>query len=357
MIARPTPDTDTPTKDARLQALIAWLTPQATQYTLALETIRPASADASFRRYFRLECEGGPHASLIAMDAPPPHETIGPFVSIAQLFLDAGLNAPRVLAHDAAQGFVLLTDLGQTTYLNALLDTQIRHDMTRAHALMIDAIDALVRWQAASRPGVLPPYDAALLNKELALFPDWYIGQHLGLALNATQRETLARVLKQIVATNVAQGLVYVHRDYMPRNLMCTTPNPGILDFQDAVFGPISYDIASLMRDAFISWNEDQVLDWAIRYWERARAASLPVPSDFGHFWRDVEWMGLQRHLKVLGIFARIQYRDGKPQYLADSPRFVRYVRDVAQRYDTLAPLAHLLDDLEGTPKTVATTF
>ncbi len=341
--------TDSPT-DARLAQLKLWLQIHARAFGLALDSLRPASADASFRRYFRLDCEeggqGGAHRSLIVMDAPPPHEATAPFVKVAHLLHEAGLHAPQVLAHDEAAGFVLLTDLGHTTYLTALLETQHSEDSATAHRLMLDAIDALVRWQAASRPNVLPPYDAALLRRELDLFPDWYLARHLQHTPTEAQRAMLERTFSTLVAANLAQGSVYVHRDYMPRNLMVSTPNPGILDFQDAVYGPIAYDVASLLRDAFISWDEARALDWAIRYWERARAAQLPVPADFGQFWRDLEWMGLQRHLKVLGIFARIRYRDGKPHYLTDAPRFISYVRNVTRRYDELAPLARFFDEL-----------
>ena len=245
-----------------------------------------------------------------------------------------------MLEGDLEQGFLLLSDLGSTTYLSAL-------DDGNAMPLFEEALDALVRWQLASRPGELPPYDEALLRRELDLFPDWYIARHLGRELSATQAQQLEAVYARILASNLAQPAVFVHRDYMPRNLMVSTPNPGVLDFQDAVMGPIAYDVASLFRDAFISWDEERVLDWTARYWDKARRAGLPVRTDFGDFWRDVEWMGLQRHLKVLGIFARINYRDGKPHYLADTPRFVGYVRVVTRRYDELAPLARLLDQLE----------
>jgi len=321
--------------------------------TLALQTwisglfpaekwhIEPASADASFRRYFRVSlAERG--ESRIVMDAPPQQEDCRPFIAVADLLRRAGLNAPQVLAQDLEQGFLLLTDLGATTYLAAL-----QQDDARADALFRDAVDALVTWQLASRPGVLPPYDAALLRRELDLFPDWYLQRHLGLALAPQQRQQLERMFALIMASNLAQPAVYVHRDYMPRNLMLSAPNPGILDFQDAVYGPVSYDMASLLRDAFISWEEERALDWIVRYWEKARRAGLPVGADFGDFYRDLEWMGLQRHLKVLGIFARIRHRDGKPGYIEDAPRFVGYVRTVAARYNALAPLAHLFDQIE----------
>jgi hypothetical protein len=304
--------------------------------------IEPASADASFRRYFRVSLADRGE-SRIVMDAPPQQENCRPFIQVADLLRRAGLNAPAVLAQDLEQGFLLLTDLGTTTYLDAL-----QRDDAGADALFGDAVDALIAWQLASRPGVLPPYDAALLRRELDLFPDWYLARHLDLVLAPQQRDELERMFALILARNLAQPAVYVHRDYMPRNLMLCAPNPGILDFQDAVYGPISYDLASLLRDAFISWEEERALDWIVRYWDKARRAGLPVGTDFGDFYRDLEWMGLQRHLKVLGIFARIQHRDGKPGYVEDAPRFLGYVRAVAERYNALSPHAHFFDAIEN---------
>jgi aminoglycoside/choline kinase family phosphotransferase len=251
---------------------------------------------------------------------------------------EAGVNAPQVLAQDLSQGFLLLTDLGTRTYLDVLSESN-------AAALFGDAIDALLRWQLATRLNELPPYDEALLRREMNLFPEWYVGKHLKRTLSPSQGETLEKIFQLLVQSALAQPAVYVHRDYMPRNLMVCEPNPGVLDFQDAVLGPMTYDVVSLVRDAFISWDEERVLDCAARYWEKARRASLPVPGDFAEFWRAFEWMGLQRHLKVLGIFARINYRDGKPKYLADTPRFLAYVRATAQRYAALTPLLRLLED------------
>jgi len=331
----------------RLEELERWL---ARHYRTGSFHLTPASADASFRRYFRVHLAEGPTPSVIAMDAPPEHEDCRPFTHVAGLLERAGLNAPRVLAQDLERGFLLLTDLGATTYLAAL-------DAANADALFADAVDALVAWQLASRPGALPPYDEALLRRELDLFPDWYVTRHLGVTLADGQRQALEGTFRLILASNLAQPQVFVHRDYMPRNLMVCDPNPGILDFQDAVFGPISYDVASLFRDAFISWPEERVLDWTVRYWEKARRAGLPVDADFGAFYRDLEWMGLQRHLKVLGIFARLRYRDGKSDYLADAPRFLGYVRAACERYAALGPLARLLDELEGRSAEVRYTF
>jgi len=320
--------------DDRLHALSAWIAGQLGTNDFRLER---ASTDASFRRYFRVFFEG---RTLIAMDAPPERENSAAFVKVAGLLRDAGLNAPRIHERDLARGFLLVTDLGTQPYLAAL-------DEASADRLFGDATSALVRWQSASRPGVLPEYDEALLRRELDLFPDWYVARHLEVKLTTAQRRALEAVFAAILERNLAEPRVYVHRDYMPRNLMVTEPNPGVLDFQDAVYGPQSYDVACLFRDAFVSWDEERVLDGTIRYWEKARRAGLPVHADFADFWRDVEWMGVQRHLKVLGIFARIRYRDGKPKYLEDTPRFIGHARAVATRYRELAPLARLLDEIE----------
>ena len=324
--------------DVRRDAARAW-TEQALRRksSAASFTFTPASADASFRRYWRAALADG--SSYVVMDAPPDREDCRPFVRIAAMLQAAGVNAPQVLAQDLEQGFLLLTDLGTRTYLEELNEGN-------AVRLFSDAIDTLLRWQLATRPGELPPYDEALLRREMNLFPEWYVGKHLNKTLSAAQAQTLENIFRQLVQSALAQPVVYVHRDYMPRNLMVCVPNPGVLDFQDAVLGPITYDVVSLMRDAFISWPEEQVLDCTVRYWEKAKRAGLPVAGDFGEFWRAFEWMGLQRHLKVLGIFARINYRDGKPKYLADTPRFLKYSSDVSRRYRELAPLTKLLDEL-----------
>ncbi|MEO8675005.1 MAG: phosphotransferase [Casimicrobiaceae bacterium] len=307
--------------------------------------IAPASADASFRRYFRITpvAPWRGHATIIAMDAPPPKEDCRPFVRVARLLAAADVHAPAVLADDLARGFLLLSDLGDRTYLAAL-------DAASAPKLYADATDALIRWQTATRDGELPPYDEALLKRELDLFPDWYVARHLGRQLDAAQSATVARAFGLILDNNLAQPRVYVHRDYHARNLMVADPNPGVLDFQDAVVGPVTYDLVSLLRDAYIAWDEEQQLDWAVRYWERARKAGLPVGDDFGAFWRDFEWMGVQRQLKVLGIFARLAYRDGKRAFLDDMPRVMAYLRGACGRYGALHPLLALIDELEGPP-------
>jgi N-acetylmuramate 1-kinase len=342
-------DPSLPAADPRLAALEDFVAGMLGHRGFA---IAPASADASFRRYFRI-VPASPafgESSLIAMDAPPSHEDCRPYVAVAALLAAAGVHAPRVLADDLEHGFLLLTDLGTTTYLDAL-------DAGTAHRLYLDAIDTLIRWQQSSRDGVLPAYDEALLRRELDLFPDWYVARHLAHALTAAERVTLERVFALILASNLGQSRVFVHRDYHSRNLMVATPNPGVLDFQDAVHGPLAYDLVSLLRDAYIAWDEERELDWAVRYWQRARAARLPVPSDFHSFWRDFEWMGVQRQLKVLGIFARLCHRDGKAGYVADMPRVFHYLYRTCGRYDELAPLQRLLDTLAALPARTAITF
>jgi aminoglycoside/choline kinase family phosphotransferase len=334
--------------DLRLQQLQEWLSGVA-EPKVSPASIRPASSDASFRRYFRVDGEDG--QTYIAMDAPPPQEDVNPFIHVAEVFGASGATVPKILAKDIERGFLLLTDLGSTTYLHLL-----NHDT--AHKLYLDAIDSLVLIQAQSQPGVLPEYDRALLHRELMLFPDWYINKHLGVTLTEKQTESLNKVFDVLLANNLAQPQVYVHRDYHSRNLMVLPQgNPGILDFQDAVYGPITYDLVSLLRDAYIQWDEEMVLDWAIRYWERAKRAGLPVNPDIDAFYRDFEFMGLQRHIKVLGIFARLYHRDGKDAYLKDMPLVMEYTRKAAGRYKQLAPLIVLLDELEGKGASVGFTF
>jgi aminoglycoside/choline kinase family phosphotransferase len=340
--------TSDPTPDLRLTAVMHWLT-QLPGATVMIDTLRPASSDASFRRYFRVDTTAG--GTAIVMDAPPPQEDVRPFIDVASLFAATGVSVPNVLAQDIEQGFLLLSDLGTTTYLHQLApDT--------AHALYLDAIDALVLMQVNSQPNKLPVYDRAMLQRELMLFPDWYVNKHLGVTLTAPQQTELNGVFDALLANNLAQPQVYVHRDYHSRNLMVLAKgNPGILDFQDAVYGPITYDLVSLLRDAYIEWDEEIVLDWAIRYWERARRAGLPVNPDIDAFYRDFEFMGLQRHLKVLGIFARLYHRDGKDAYLKDLPLVMQYTRKAAGRYKVLSPLIRLLDALEDKAPSVGYTF
>lgn len=324
-------------QDERLSALLRWLENQRAVSGLDFSSIAPASVDASFRRYFRIQGENG---SYIVMDAPPDKEPIASFLKVDALMREAGLNVPEIFASDEAKGFILMNDLGRETYLNVLNEEN-------AARLMDAATDAIVKWQVASKPGVLPEYDYAVMRREINLFPEWYVGRHRGYKMTEKQSEIIEGVYEKLIAACLAQPKVYVHRDFMPRNLMVSDPMPGVLDFQDALYGPVSYDIASLMRDAFISWGESFVLDVTIRYWDKARKACVPVPQDFGEFWRNVEWMGMQRHLKVLGIFARINYRDGRPKYLEDTPRFLHYVRETANRYHELKPINWLLDQFE----------
>ena len=340
----------------RQNQLTDWL---SSLYPNQTFTIAPASADASFRRYFRATFEDG--STRVVMDAPPQHEDCRPFLHVAKLFEDAGTHVPHVHAQDLARGFLLLSDLGNTTYLQALTQQN-------ATALYGAATNALIRIQSASRENELPPYDEALLRRELNLFPEWYIARHLGVTLTDKQKAKLEEVFGRILANNLAQPCVYVHRDYHSRNLMyIETPlsdsvppagvrtnekgdfliSPGVLDFQDAVFGPITYDLASLFKDAYIRWEEERVMDWLILYWEKARKAGLPVREDFGEFYRDYEMMGVQRHIKVLGIFARLYHRDGKDGYLKDMPLVMDYLRRACERYIDLKPLLVLLIELE----------
>ncbi|MCM2342912.1 phosphotransferase [Rhodoferax sp.] len=321
-----------------------WLTAAAVQHGLQPDSLCLASADASFRRYFRIDAQDG---SRIIMDAPPDKENSAPFVKVAALMHAAGVHAPQVLAWDEPLGFMLLTDLGTQTMMQVINREQPQANLP----LYLQAVDALIAWQLSSQPDVLPPYDEALLRRELALFPDWYISRHKGVVMDDAMRQTLDKSFEEIIRHNLRWPSVFVHRDFMPRNLMAgqaPTDPLGVLDFQDAVYGPITYDIASLMRDAFLSWDEDFCLDVTIRYWEKARQAGLPVGDDFGEFYRGVEWMGLQRHLKVAGIFARLTLRDGKPQYLADTPRFITYIRATCARYRELKPLLRLVEKVEG---------
>ena len=317
-----------------------WIESLKDRFELEPATVAPASNDASFRRYFRIAAGRG---SCIVMDAPPPQEDCRPFVHAARVLREAGVNVPEVLAEDIEQGFLLLSDFGSTTYLSRL-------DPQSAPALYRDASRALVTMQKASVPGVFPDYSRELLDRELMLYPQWYLGRHKGVELTPEQLQVIRAGFDLILQNNLAQPAVFVHRDYHSRNLMVLDGegNPGILDFQDAVYGPVTYDLVSLFKDAYIRWDEQQVLDWVIRYWEMARAAGLPVNGDFAQFYRDFEWMGLQRHLKVLGIFSRLSHRDGKDNYLADLPLVLDHVLQALQRYVDLAPLARLVQDIEA---------
>jgi aminoglycoside/choline kinase family phosphotransferase len=324
--------------DARLDTLRNWLKALEPSWQLDLDTLAPASADASFRRYFRIQSQKPNFETLIVMDAPPEHEPLDTFIQVDLLLSTAGLNVPKILEKNITEGFLLLNDLGSKTYL-AELNNQT------ADRLYQDATRALVQMQLASKPDVLPNYDQALLQRELDLFPEWYLKKHLNFELSNLQQTQLNKAFELIIENNLAQARVYVHRDYHSRNLMVTEKkNPGVIDFQDAVYGPITYDASSLWRDAYIAWPEERVIDWVIQFWEEGRKARLPMPDDFGQFYRDFEWMGLQRHLKVLGIFARLFHRDGKDAYLKDIPLVLEYAIATANRYIELKPLARILE-------------
>lgn len=337
------------TSDSRMASLLEWLA-SLPEFHLDTQTVRPASSDASFRRYFRVD---SPTGSYVVMDAPPDKEKVEPFIRIAGIFGQSGVSVPGVLAKNIEKGFLLLSDLGVITYLNELNDET-------ANRLYLDAINALISIQSISQPDVLPEYDRAVLLRELNLFPEWYIGKHLNVQVSSKQSAELEKVFNLILANNLSQPQVYVHRDYHSRNLMYLGKdgnNPGILDFQDALFGPVTYDLVSLLKDAYIEWDEEKVLDWVIRYWEKAKRIGLPVNPDIDLFYRDFEFMGVQRHLKVLGIFARLYHRDGKETYLNDIPLVLKYVEKTARRYSELAPLARLLDEIQDKKQDVTYSF
>ena len=330
--------------DERVALLTTWLKSLPNEWSIQPETLSIASADASFRRYFRVQSTHLQYPTMIVMDAPPAHEDCKPFVHIAQLFARSGVNVPNILAQNLDAGFLLLSDLGSTTYLSAL-----NNDMSQADALYRQALAALVQLQKASTPDDLPPYDRERLLNEMMLFPQWYLGVHHQYTLSDAQTVELTKVFNILLDNNTAQPQVWVHRDFHSRNLMVQNDvahNPGILDFQDAVYGPMTYDAVSLLRDAYIEWDEQQQIDWLVRYWEMARAAGLSVPAQFDVFYRDFEYMGLQRHLKILGIFARLYHRDGKSAYLNDLPLVLKYTRQVAARYREFGHLLLLLDQV-----------
>ncbi len=345
-------DTSHTVPDPRLPALQGWLAGLSPSFGLQPDSLRSASDDASFRRYFRLDAAHEGARTLIVMDAPPPQEDCRPFVHASGVMAAAGVSVPRVLAADLAQGFLLLDDFGSLTYLQAL-------NPQTAPALYHEASAALVRLQKASRPGVFPDYDRALLTRELELYPQWYVERHRGHTLSDDDKNVMHGAFQTLLNAVLKQPAVYVHRDYHSRNLMVLPgeANPGVLDFQDAVYGPCTYDLVSLLRDAYVEWPEALVIDLAIRHWEQARKAGLPVAADFGDFYRDFEWMGLQRHLKVLGIFARLNHRDGKPRYLADMPLVLDYVLKAATRYRAFGPLVKLIEKIEARTRATGYTF
>jgi len=343
---------DSVDKDARLARLTEWL---GSLDLVETASLRPASSDASFRRYFRLDVAPALREKLgdtvIAMDAPPERENVPAFIHVQGLLLAAGVTVPAIVARDVDNGFLLLSDLGTTTYLQRL-------DVDNASFMYSDAVDALIKFQMASQAGVLPEFDRAFVLREMNLFPEWFIGRHLGVEMNDIQRAQLDKVFEAITANVLAQQQVYMHRDFHSRNLMFLDQgNPGVIDFQDAVFGPVSYDLASLLRDAYIQWDEEFVLDWVVRYWQSAKQVGLPVNPDIDAFFRDFEYMALQRHLKILGLFCRLNYRDGKSVYMGDLPTVMDYVRKTANRYTELKPLARLLDAFEDKAPQVGYTF
>jgi len=341
-------------EDSRLSDLKYWLSTVAADYQLDLETLEPASSDASFRRYFRLH---GGITSYIVMDAPPQHEDCRPFLQVGDKLRQVGVNVPTVHAENLSDGFLLLSDLGKHNYYHViqqgLADDQIQ-------SLYRQAIHALVRMQHADTTA-LPYYDESRLLSELELFPEWYVKQHCQTELTDTEKTALQRIFAVLAKDAAQQPTILVHRDYHSPNLMVPSADgnagPGVIDYQDALVGPITYDIASLVMDARTTWEEPQQLDWAVRYWQAARDATLPVHSDFAEFHRAYEWTSLQRNLRILGVFARLSHRDGKNHYLAHIPRVQAYVRQVAGRYGPFAPLLRLLDRLEGNQVSFGYTF
>ncbi|MBP3860905.1 phosphotransferase [Pseudomonas sp. FSL R10-0056] len=332
-----------PDQDVRLQHLKVWLDEQlATVFenegwgAVPPATLTAASSDASFRRYFRWEGEG---RSFVVMDAPPPQENCKPFVDIADFLRTCLINVPKIYAQDLDRGFLLLNDLGNKTFLDVI-------NSSNADELFKDAIEALLAFQQLPMTEPLPSYDVALLRRELELFPEWYVRAHLGVDFNEQQQAVWQRVSTLLIDSALAQPKVLVHRDFMPRNLMLSIPNPGVLDFQDAVYGPVTYDITCLFKDAFLSWPEERVRNWLQDYWKLALPLGIPVQRDFEEFLRASDLMGVQRHLKVIGIFARICHRDGKPRYLADVPRFFSYIEAVLARRPELAELGELFSSL-----------
>ncbi|WP_445180708.1 aminoglycoside phosphotransferase family protein [Pseudomonas sp. McL0111] len=332
-----------PDQDVRLQHLKVWLDEQLANLfadqgwgAVPPATLTAASSDASFRRYFRWEGAG---RSFVVMDAPPPQENCKPFVDIAFLLAKSGINVPKIYAEDLERGFLLLNDLGNKTFLDVI-------DSENADALFGDALQALLAFQQLPMVAPLPSYDVALLRRELELFPEWYVKRELGIEFDTAQQQLWKNVSDLLIDSALAQPKVLVHRDYMPRNLMLSEPNPGVLDFQDAVYGPVTYDVTCLFKDAFLSWPEERVRGWLENYWQQASALNIPVQPDFEDFLRASDLMGVQRHLKVIGIFARICHRDGKPRYLADVPRFFSYIEAVVARRPELADLQALLASL-----------
>jgi aminoglycoside/choline kinase family phosphotransferase len=319
------PDRDSARADARL----AWTRRALGDRDAGL--VR-ASMDAGFRSYWRTT---GVSSSRIVMDSPPDKEDVRPWLRIRALLEGGGVRVPHVLAEDVEAGFLLLEDLGAQTFLHLI-------DADNADAMFDDAVSQLLKLQAIAPPVDMPGYDEALLARELRLFDEWFLARHLGMALDCGELEMLDRAYRHLIDAAIAQPRVLVHRDFMPRNLMPTDDGPAVLDFQDAVRGPIAYDAVSLFKDAFLSWPPSRVANWLDRYHARALDAELPVPP-LPRFRRDADWIGVQRHLKVIGIFARLWHRDGKARYLQDVPRFFDYLEDVLPKYGEFAPLCDFI--------------
>ena len=332
----------------RSEQLHLWLSQHADKYQFDLPSLQVASSDASFRSYYRIY-SASLDKTLIIMDAPSPHENCAVFSDIAHLLKEQELHVPEILEQDDQAGFLLQSDLGNTTYYQAVqaeLDDSILQTMYR------QALDALVLMQKTPAEH-LPHYDAKRLREEMNLFEEWYVQKYKEDALSDNEKKLLYPALDALAEKNAQEPKVFVHRDFHSPNLMLIKSeqealNPGIIDFQDALYGPLSYDVASLVMDARTTWEEPQQLDWAIRYWEKARAADLPVPTDFADFHRNYEAMGLQRNLRILGVFARLALRDNKTHYLNHIPRVIAYIRQVANRYSEYAIVARILDRLEN---------
>jgi N-acetylmuramate 1-kinase len=345
----------------RLFQLKQWLSQLPASLGLDVDQLTVASSDASFRRYLRLPAADATRnaQSFIAMDAPPSHEDCKPFVEIAQRMYACGINVPEIVAQNIEQGFLLLTDFGDTTFF----DTVSGKTPKNAKVQYLEAIAALVGLQKNFGPTHLPPYNREVLLRELMLYPDWYALEHKKFSLSDADKAIMLEGFELIIDNNLAQPKVAVHRDYHSRNLMACESRQelkgklGIIDFQDALDGPITYDLVSLLRDAYIEWPEADVMDWAIEYWTLARRAGLPVSEQFGEYYKDFEWMGLQRHIKVLGIFARLAIRDGKTKYVNDMPLVLKYVIATANRYHALKPLGRLMLKIEGIQPQVGFSF
>lgn len=317
--------------DPRFEQLQAWL---RTVAGIRDFEIAPASADASFRRYFRVRYDT---TSRIVMDAPPAQEDCQPFIHVSSLMAGIGLHVPVVLRQDLQQGFLLLTDLGERMYLPELNESTVAN-------LYADAMQALLRLQTHG-PADLPPYDYRLLTNEMELFRQWYLERHLALQLGERENATIDAAFAYLAEAALQQPRVIVHRDYHSRNLMISSPNPGILDFQDAVIGPVTYDLVSLLRDCYIAWPRQQVEDWVKQYYLQALAEGLLPDVSEAQFVSWFDLMGIQRHLKASGIFARLNYRDAKPGYLKDIPRTLGYVTDVGKDYSALKPFIELVEE------------